>query len=313
MLHKDARLGFRHPVHNWEPADSTALAAIVPAGPEDIGKLALQLDTKDLYALVDDSPATWVLLSLQASDSPVLSVNGQTGSVILTVDELGDVDVSGGLSVGDILVWDGADWIPQAPSAAGNLSDLDDVDAASPNDGQVLTWDDGTSTWIAADPAGGVSLTTNMGSTATTSGTTKTITGIPSSAVRFTLFLKGVQSAGSSGFTVKVGPVTGVVSTGYSGGYGFVAGGGGSNASSNSTAIILGGAAGAPMDGQIEFTCIDAVNYVYHFRASAFRANAEIINQGYITLTGPLERAQILTANGSDTFNAGAIYGQYNT
>lgn len=43
------------------------------------------------------------------------------------------------------------------------LDDLTDVDAAAPDDGDVLTWDDGTSTWIAAPAAGGGDTTGQTG------------------------------------------------------------------------------------------------------------------------------------------------------
>lgn len=36
-----------------------------------------------------------------------------------------------------------------------DLDDLADVNAPSPTDGQVLTWDDGAGEWVAADPTGG--------------------------------------------------------------------------------------------------------------------------------------------------------------
>lgn len=53
----------------------------------------------------------------------VASVNGQTGAVVL------------------------------------ELGDLDDVNAPSPSDGQVLTWDSGTSEWVPETPAGGGGIT----------------------------------------------------------------------------------------------------------------------------------------------------------
>jgi len=41
------------------------------------------------------------------------------------------------------------------PTGASALDDLSDVDAAAPNDGDVLTYDDGSGEWVAAAPTGG--------------------------------------------------------------------------------------------------------------------------------------------------------------
>jgi len=55
------------------------------------------------------------------------------------------------------VVFDGADWndLATAAGAGGALDDLTDVDASSPSDGDVLTFDNGTGDWVAAAPAGG--------------------------------------------------------------------------------------------------------------------------------------------------------------
>jgi hypothetical protein len=42
-----------------------------------------------------------------------------------------------------------------AAVAAAVLDDLADVTAPSPDDGDLLTWDDGTSQWVNAAPSGG--------------------------------------------------------------------------------------------------------------------------------------------------------------
>lgn len=42
-----------------------------------------------------------------------------------------------------------------SPGSGTNLDDLDDVNAPSPDDGDVLTWDDGAGEWIAAPPESG--------------------------------------------------------------------------------------------------------------------------------------------------------------
>lgn len=65
MLHKDSSLGWRHAIHNWEVADSAALAALSVVA-ADIGKIAFQIDTGTWYILTDNSPVTWATISINA-------------------------------------------------------------------------------------------------------------------------------------------------------------------------------------------------------------------------------------------------------
>lgn len=74
------------------------------------------------------------------------------------LDDLADVDAAAP-NDGDVLTYDtvSGDWVPEAPAGGSNaLDDLTDVDAAAPTDQDVLTWDDDTDTWIPqAPPAAG--------------------------------------------------------------------------------------------------------------------------------------------------------------
>ena len=94
------------------------------------GSLRYARNSEILWICKDNTQgaAVWDVLS---SGGGVVSVNGLTGVVQLYLD--------------DIL----------------------DVDAATPNDGDVLTWDSATSTWIAAVPTGST-YTVNNGLTAST-------------------------------------------------------------------------------------------------------------------------------------------------
>lgn len=62
MLHKNAPVGEMHPIHNWEVADLTALAALVVTG-ADIGKVAKVLTPSSMYILVSDTGPNWGRLS----------------------------------------------------------------------------------------------------------------------------------------------------------------------------------------------------------------------------------------------------------
>jgi hypothetical protein len=95
-----------------------------------------------------------------------------------------------------------------------DLDDLADVDAPTPSDGDVLTWDSGTSEWVNEAPAGGGGVTvqdegspltttattldfTGAGVTASGSGATKTIN-IPGSAGGLSKSFVGYNTVGGS-------------------------------------------------------------------------------------------------------------------
>lgn len=77
-----------------------------------------------------------------------------------TITELDDVpDVNAPTpSNGDVLTWDSTpgEWVAAAPSAGiAELDDVPDVNAPSPSNGDVLTWDSTPGEWVAAAPTGG--------------------------------------------------------------------------------------------------------------------------------------------------------------
>ena len=131
----------------------------------------------------------------------VQSVNGQTGNVVLTtddisegstnlyytdarvdarinaasIDDLGDVDTSTNAPTnGQVLKWDGSNWVPadesssvtsvngQTGAVVLNLDDINDVNAPTTSDGQLLSWDNTASEWQAVD-ASSVGRTTLVG------------------------------------------------------------------------------------------------------------------------------------------------------
>jgi len=75
--HALAALGQRHAVHDWEVADSAALAALVPTS-DDIGKIAWQQDDDSFHFLSDDSPVTWVGLGTGGGGG---SASGDAGDI----------------------------------------------------------------------------------------------------------------------------------------------------------------------------------------------------------------------------------------
>ena len=64
-------------------------------------------------------------------------------------------DVTGTASVGQGLIWNGAEFVAGPLGGSTNLNDLLDVNAASPSDGEALVWDVSTLRWVPGTASGG--------------------------------------------------------------------------------------------------------------------------------------------------------------
>ena len=139
---------------------------------------------------------------------------------------------------------------------------------------------------------------------ATTSGTSKDVTGIPSWVKRITFIFKDVSTNGSSAFNLQVGSGS-VQTTGYAS----------SAWSSTSTTLTanngfiasVGGAAFG-FSGIMTLALIDSNTWV----ASGLSTIATTANTGFqaigtVTLAGALDRLRFTTFAGTDTFDAGSI------
>jgi hypothetical protein len=167
-------------VYGWDGANWQVLAsgesidALEPSGGWSDGAL-LQYDA-GVGAWVEIPPGVPGQVLTQQSgqvadwDDPtggVTSVNGQTGAVSLSLEDLDDVMTgTGAPEVGDVLTWSGTEWVASPNPGGGavssvngqtgavslSLEDLDDVlvNTGVPATGDVLTWSgDG---WVATPP-----------------------------------------------------------------------------------------------------------------------------------------------------------------
>lgn len=129
----------------------------------------------DLTVLWIDDACTDIIVAGLNVPSGIRMLDEGTGTVDLdagggggplALDDLTDVDVPTPTD-GDVLTWDAgtSSWVDTAPTGGvAVLDDVGDVDVPTPADGDVLTWDDGTSTWIAVAPTGGgVALLDDVG------------------------------------------------------------------------------------------------------------------------------------------------------
>lgn len=95
--HLTIGLGEIHKAHNWEYADTTAREAATGLTPDDVGKLARQLDDNSLWMLTDDDPVTWVQVGgapggasgfgnvvgpSSATDNAIARFDGTTGKLV---------------------------------------------------------------------------------------------------------------------------------------------------------------------------------------------------------------------------------------
>jgi hypothetical protein len=144
--------------HVWEPRrlvhntdlDGLATASAHPAS-AITNTPAGDIAATTVQAAIDELDDEKVKVAGQlggTADSPtVIGVTETGGPTALTFGAIGD---------GKFLKRDGTGIVgADAAGGATALDDLTDVDAPAPDDGDVLTWDDGNAEWIAAPPAGG--------------------------------------------------------------------------------------------------------------------------------------------------------------
>lgn len=115
----------------------------------------VSLDAAAVGAYPSDNPSVFVDTTGAAAASPVQSVNGEVGTVVLAAGDVGalpddaalgdldDVD-TGGVQTGDVLAYDGDDWVPDSTRVAstdvGSIVVLTETeyDALDPADPTVL-------------------------------------------------------------------------------------------------------------------------------------------------------------------------------
>ena len=146
---------------------------------------------------------------------------------------------------------------------------------------------------------------------ATTSGTFKDFTGIPSWVKRITVMHRGVSGSGTSAFLVQIGTGGTPTTSGYIGGISSV---------SITTANVTGGAsattgftlntavAAAAYNGSLIITNVSSNDWVA-FGTSSAGSTGTYLNQtvGGVTLSGTLDLVRFTTVNGTDTFDAGTV------
>lgn len=119
-----------------------------------------------------DGAAGQVLTTDGAGTFSFTTVSSGGGTTVALLTDIGNVNAPGSLTAGNQMIVNGAGtgytWVPQKKV----LDDLNNVDAGSPNTGDVLTWDGSSNKWIPATvSSGGGGSTTLADLTDTTIGT----------------------------------------------------------------------------------------------------------------------------------------------
>lgn len=142
---------------------------------------------------------------------------------------------------------------------------------------------------------------------ATTSGVFKEFTGIPTWARRITLHLWYVSTNGATNILVQLGTGGAPTASGYAGYSVFSWASGVVPISSTAGIPIFNNAASYSHFGQLTFTNVGGNAWVASGQFVTGGTQGAIVSGGVIELAGVLNYLRIVTANGTDAFDAGAV------
>lgn len=145
---------------------------------------------------------------------------------------------------------------------------------------------------------------------ATTSGTLKDFTGIPSWAKKITVMLNGVSTNGTSKVQIQLGTSGGFQTTGYIGSSLNIFSANTVSGSNLSTGFISEAISATNVrHGAYTLTIIDTSTglWVCHGGIGLSDALTFMPTYGTKTLSGTLDRVRLTTVNGTDTFDAGSV------
>lgn len=139
---------------------------------------------------------------------------------------------------------------------------------------------------------------------ATTSGTFKDFTGIPSWVKRVTVVFSGVSTNGANAMLVQIGSGS-VQTSGYSSG---LWSGSATNITANTGFIATLGNASFGFTGTMTLVQVSTNNWVAQGLSTIVTtANIGTQSMGTVTLSGPIDRLRFTTFGGTDTFDAGSV------
>lgn len=245
-------------------------------------------------------------------------VNNSTGAV--TVQSSGANAIAaqpGGTTVEYVVILtsgtSAASWsvITHAAASLRSATTIVDVAAATaPSSGQVLTATGTTAATWQTPSSGGPTLGTD---TATTSGSSKDFTGIPSSANQITMTWRGGSTNGTGAISVQLGDSGGIETSGYNGGTTSITQGGSipvATAWSSSAIVVTAAAAAGTYQTTVTITKVNSASFTWYINITTVRSDASwgdtttYWGGGSKSTSAALDRVRLLTA---DTFDAGNV------
>lgn len=197
-------------------------------------------------------------------------------------------------------------FIPNSSTIPANgmyLSAANTLDFATNTTNQMSI----SSTGIVTGTAGNLMLVSGSVQ-ATTSGTNKTFSSIPSWVKRITVMYNGVATNGTSNYLIQLGTSGGLTTSGYSSGCN---GGGVGVAQASATNGFLTTATinttGDLQSGHVIITNVSGNIWVYSSNLNSITASGRFqVGGGAVTLASALTQLSILTVSGN-TFTAGSV------
>jgi hypothetical protein len=140
---------------------------------------------------------------------------------------------------------------------------------------------------------------------ATTSGVSKEFTSIPSWVKRITMMFDAVSTNGTSDLIIQIGSTT-YTTTGYDSSLGAIDGAT-VGANSNTSGFLISVTPSAySISGSVVITLMGSNTWAYT-SSVRYKSSAVQMAAGRVALSGTLDRIKLLTANGTDAFDAGSI------
>lgn len=160
--------------------------------------------------------------------------------------------------------------------------------------------------WVTLTEALSIRQLTSKTVQATTSGTSKDFTDIPSWAKRITVMFNGVSSNGTNPPIVQIGDAGGIEATGYTA---TATDTGGRATETTGFILARGVGAGDFMTGVLQISLLDAATNTWVATGTSTRttnSNTYFLG-GVKSLSATLDRIRFTTVGGTDVFDAGSV------
>lgn len=162
------------------------------------------------------------------------------------------------------------------------------------------------SAWVTLTDALAIRQLTTAAVQATTSGTSKDFTSIPSWVKRITVMFNGVSSNGTNSPIIQLGDSGGIEATGYSA---TASDSGGRLSETTGFPVARGVGASDQMTGVLQLSLLDAATNTWVAMGNSTRtgsANTYFLS-GSKALSATLDRIRVTTIGGTDAFDAGSV------